>query len=126
MGLPVLVGPDATRMRVLLEEGEWMLTFAVTAGKGTQAPKIKERYGCCHLATGDMLRAQVAAKTELGRQAKKIMDEGKLVSDEIMVNMIQNELENNKECKAGYVESITCANGSDCACAMDYHANYAN
>ncbi|KAF2767491.1 adenylate kinase 1 [Teratosphaeria nubilosa] len=73
------------------------------AGKGTQAPKLKERYGCCHLATGDMLRAQVAAKTELGRQAKKIMDQGGLVSDEIMVNMIQNELDNNKECKSGFI-----------------------
>lgn len=48
-----------------------------------------------------MLRAQVAAKTELGRQAKKIMDQGGLVSDEIMVNMIKQELENNKECKSG-------------------------
>jgi adenylate kinase len=55
------------------------------------------------LATGDMLRAQVAAKTELGRQAKKIMDEGKLVSDEIMIGMIQNELDNNQECQNGYV-----------------------
>ncbi|TKA26905.1 Adenylate kinase [Friedmanniomyces endolithicus] len=73
------------------------------AGKGTLAPKIKERYGCCHLATGDMLRAQVAAKTELGRQAKKIMDEGKLVSDDIMVNMIRDQLENNKECKNGFI-----------------------
>ncbi|KAK5120150.1 adenylate kinase [Meristemomyces frigidus] len=73
------------------------------AGKGTQAPKIKEKYGCCHLATGDMLRAQVAAKTELGRQAKKIMDQGGLVSDEIMVNMIQNELDNNRECKNGFI-----------------------
>lgn len=71
------------------------------AGKGTQAPKIKEKFCVCHLATGDMLRAQVAAKTELGRQAKKIMDEGKLVSDEIMVNMIKNELDNNKECRNG-------------------------
>ena len=50
-----------------------------------------------------MLRAQVAAKTDLGRQAKKIMDEGKLVSDEIMVGMIQNELDYNKECQNGYV-----------------------
>lgn len=50
-----------------------------------------------------MLRAQVAAKTELGRQAKKIMDEGKLVSDDIMVNMIQDQLDNNKECKDGCV-----------------------
>lgn len=73
------------------------------AGKGTQAPKIKERYSCCHLATGDMLRAQVAAKTELGRQAKKIMDEGKLVSDEIMIGMIKKELEENKECRGGFI-----------------------
>lgn len=51
-----------------------------------------------------MLRAQVAAKTDLGRQAKKIMDQGGLVSDEIMINMIKNEIENNKECTSGYVE----------------------
>ena len=48
-----------------------------------------------------MLRAQVAKKTSLGREAKKIMDQGGLVSDEIMVNMIKNELENNVECKNG-------------------------
>lgn len=59
-----------------------------------------------------MLRAQVAAKTELGRQAKKIMDQGGLVSDEIMVNMIQNELDNNKECKDGYVAYKKAACGS--------------
>jgi adenylate kinase len=50
-----------------------------------------------------MLRSQVAKKTELGRQAKKIMDEGGLVSDEIVIGMIKDELENNKECKGGYV-----------------------
>jgi adenylate kinase len=49
-----------------------------------------------------MLRAQVSKKTPLGREAKKIMDAGGLVSDEIMVNMIRNELENNNECKNGY------------------------
>ena len=54
-------------------------------------------------ATGDMLRAQVAKKTDLGREAKKIMDQGGLVSDEIMVNMIKSELDNNTECKNGYV-----------------------
>lgn len=57
-------------------------------------------------ATGDMLRAQVAKKTPLGREAKKIMDAGGLVSDEIMVNMIKNELDNNTECKNGYVTSF--------------------
>ena len=76
-------------------------TDNATIGKGTQAPRIKDKYCACHLATGDMLRAQVAAKTELGRQAKKIMDEGKLVSDEIMIGMIQNELDNNQECQNG-------------------------
>lgn len=58
-------------------------------------------------ATGDMLRAQVAAKTALGREAKKIMDAGGLVSDEIMINMIKTELENNAECSKGYVSSST-------------------
>ncbi|KAI9716539.1 MAG: adenylate kinase [Candelaria pacifica] len=73
------------------------------AGKGTQAPKIKDRYCACHLATGDMLRSQVAKKTQLGREAKKIMDQGGLVSDEIMINMIKNELDNNQECKSGFI-----------------------
>lgn len=52
-------------------------------------------------ATGDMLRSQVAKKTQLGREAKKIMDQGGLVSDEIMINMIKGELENNQDCKQG-------------------------
>ena len=50
-----------------------------------------------------MLRSQVSKKTALGRDAKKIMDQGGLVSDEIMVNMIKNELESNQECRQGYV-----------------------
>ncbi|OGE57031.1 hypothetical protein PENARI_c002G06005 [Penicillium arizonense] len=73
------------------------------AGKGTQAPKLKEKYCACHLATGDMLRSQVAKKTDLGKEAKKIMDQGGLVSDEIMVNMIKSELDNNTECKNGFI-----------------------
>ncbi|KYK54543.1 putative adenylate kinase [Drechmeria coniospora] len=73
------------------------------AGKGTQAPKIKERFSCCHLATGDMLRSQVAKKTPLGREAKKIMDQGGLVSDDIVIGMIKEELDNNKECQGGFI-----------------------
>jgi adenylate kinase len=53
-----------------------------------------------------MLRAQVAAKTELGRAAKKIMDQGGLVSDDIMVNMIRSELDNNADCRNGYVDGV--------------------
>lgn len=73
------------------------------AGKGTQAPALKEKFCACHLATGDMLRAQVSAKTALGVAAKKIMDQGGLVSDEIMVGMIKDELEKNPECKTGFI-----------------------
>lgn len=70
-------------------------------GKGTQAPNIANKYCICHLATGDMLRSQVAKQTELGKAAKKIMDQGGLVSDEIMVGMIQEELKSNPDCKSG-------------------------
>jgi adenylate kinase len=49
-----------------------------------------------------MLREQVAKKTPLGREAKKIMDAGGLVSDEIMINMIKNQIETNQECSNGY------------------------
>ncbi|KAL1924903.1 uncharacterized protein VTP21DRAFT_4557 [Calcarisporiella thermophila] len=73
------------------------------AGKGTQAPKIKEKFCVCHLATGDMLRAQIAQKTKLGLEAKKIMDQGGLVGDDIMVGMIKDNLENNQECKNGFI-----------------------
>lgn len=52
-----------------------------------------------------MLRSQVAKKTPLGREAKKIMDAGGLVSDDIVIGMIKEELDNNKECKGGYVSS---------------------
>ena len=53
-----------------------------------------------------MLRAQVAKKTQLGMEAKKIMDQGGLVSDEIVVNMIKNELETNMECRQGLVVEL--------------------
>ena len=54
-------------------------------------------------ATGDMLRSQISKKTSLGKEAKKIMDAGGLVSDDIVIGMIKEELESNKECKGGYV-----------------------
>lgn len=77
------------------------ILFLVLAGKGTQAPQIKDKFCVCHLATGDMLREQVVQKTPLGIEAKKIMDAGGLLPDEIMVNMIKDQLETNPECKSG-------------------------
>lgn len=85
------------------EEIRMLLIGPPGAGKGTQAPKIKEKFSCCHLATGDMLRSQVQKKTALGVEAKKIMDAGGLVSDDIVIGMIKQELENNTECKGGFI-----------------------
>jgi len=62
------------------------------AGKGTQAALIKDRYSLLHLSTGDMLREEVANETPLGLAAKKIMDEGALVSDDIVIGMIEGRI----------------------------------
>ncbi len=69
-----------------------VLLGAPGSGKGTQAEHIVERYPIIHVSTGDVLRAEVAADTELGRQAKAIMDAGGLVSDDIMLGIIENRL----------------------------------
>ncbi|MCZ6605043.1 MAG: adenylate kinase [Alphaproteobacteria bacterium] len=72
------------------------------AGKGTQAELLQERYGLVQLSTGDMLRAAGASGTELGRQAKAVMDAGQLVSDEIMVGIISQRLDA-PDCQAGFI-----------------------
>ncbi len=66
------------------------------SGKGTQAEKLIEKYNLMHISTGDLLRSEVTAQTDLGMQAKAIMDKGELVSDEIVIEMIKNKLTEHK------------------------------
>jgi adenylate kinase len=72
------------------------------AGKGTQANYIREKYGIPQISTGDMLRAAVKAGTPLGLAAKKVMDAGQLVSDDIIIGLVQDRLKQS-DCQRGYL-----------------------
>jgi adenylate kinase len=69
------------------------------AGKGTQSQKLIEKYGLIHLSTGDLLRGEISQGTALGLEAKKLMDAGILVPDEVVIGMISHKLDANKDAK---------------------------
>ena len=72
------------------------------AGKGTQAKKIAGKYGVPHISTGDIFRANIKEGTELGKKAKTFMDQGLLVPDELVVDLVVDRLQQ-EDCKNGYV-----------------------
>jgi adenylate kinase len=67
------------------------------AGKGTQAVKLLEKYQLVHLSTGDILRSELKALTELGKEAKKFMDKGELVPDKVVIGMIEGKIDANNK-----------------------------
>ena len=79
-----------------------ILLGAPGAGKGTQANYIKEKFNIPQISTGDMLRAAVKAGTPLGIEAKKVMDAGGLVSDDIIIGLVKDRLQQD-DCKSGYM-----------------------
>ncbi|WP_026955817.1 adenylate kinase [Algoriphagus vanfongensis] len=69
------------------------------AGKGTQSEKLIEKYGLTHLSTGDLFRKHLGEGTELGTLAKKYMNEGRLVPDEVVIGMVEEKIEETKDSK---------------------------
>ena len=72
------------------------------SGKGTQSVKLAEKFNLKHLSTGDMLRAEIAAGTELGKKMSSIMSRGELVPDEVVIEMIANKIDSTKNA-AGFL-----------------------
>ena len=79
-----------------------ILLGAPGAGKGTQANYIKEKYNIPQISTGDMLRAAIKAGTPLGVAAKKVMDEGKLISDDIIIDLVKERIKD-ADCANGFL-----------------------
>ena len=87
------------------------------AGKGTQSQKLIEKYGLIHLSTGDLLRSEIAQGTALGLEAKKLMDEGALVPDAVVIGMIGHKLDTNPNAKGfifdGFPRTVAQADALD-------------
>jgi len=73
------------------------------AGKGTQAKRLEQKHGLVQLSTGDMLRSEVASGSELGRQAKEVMDAGRLMPDDIMIRIIGERIEQAESEANGFI-----------------------
>lgn len=87
------------------------------AGKGTQSQKLIDKYSLIHLSTGDLLRSEITAGTELGLKAKSLMDNGLLVPDEVVIGMISNKVQENRNAGGfifdGFPRTVPQAQGLD-------------
>ncbi len=97
------------------------------AGKGTQAVKIAERFQIAHISTGDMLRAEMREGTQLGLEAKSLIDRGELVPDDVILGMVKNRIQK-EDCKNGFLfdgfpRTIAQAEALEKISAIDYVIN---
>ena len=87
-----------------------ILLGAPGAGKGTQAQFLMDRYGIPQISTGDMLRAAIKEGTPLGLEAKKVMDAGQLISDDIIIGLVKERIAK-PDCEKGFLDATTTRNG---------------
>jgi adenylate kinase len=96
------------------------------AGKGTQSQNLIDNYQLIHLSTGDLLRSEITQSTALGMEAKKLMDQGILVPDEVVIGMISNRLDSNKNAKGfifdGFPRTVAQAEALDALLASKQSA----
>ncbi len=96
------------------------------AGKGTQSQNLIDHYQLIHLSTGDLLRSEITQGTALGMEAKKLMDQGILVPDEVVIGMISNKLDSNKDAKGfifdGFPRTVAQAEALDNLLASKHSA----
>ena len=85
-----------------MKEHNLIFLGAPGAGKGTVSKQVLAKYPLAHISTGDLLRAEVAAGTELGKKADALMKSGQLVPDEVVIGIIEERLQND-DCKAGFI-----------------------
>ena len=92
------------------------------AGKGTQAKQIAEQYNIPHISTGDIFRANIKNGTELGKKAKEYMDQGLLVPDELVVDLVVDRIEKD-DCQKGFIDRMS-GRRSCRECGAIFHAKY--
>jgi adenylate kinase len=97
------------------------------AGKGTQAVKIAQSFQIAHISTGDMLRAEMREGTQLGNEAKSLMERGELVPDDVILGMVKNRIQK-EDCKNGFLfdgfpRTIAQAEALEAISAIDYVIN---